>query len=135
MDVVAILGIVIAFGAVIGGNFLEGGHMAALVNTPATVIVIGGTFGAVILQTPLPRLQRAARMLSWVVVPPKVEMQDGIAKLKTWSKTARREGILGLEMNLRREQTNRLAGSRGGNRECQDREDQLDRAPHLRSRS
>lgn len=103
MDVFALLGIVIAFGAVIGGNFLEGGHMASLVNAPATVIVIGGTFGAVILQTPWPRLQRAARMLSWVVVPPKVEMHDGISKLKGWSKTARREGILGLENILERE--------------------------------
>ena len=45
------------------------------------------------------------------------------------------EGILGLEMNLRREQTNRLAGSHDGNRDCQDREDQLDQAPHLRSQS
>ena len=35
--------------AIIGGSMLEGGQLAALLDTPAGVIVLGGTLGAVIL--------------------------------------------------------------------------------------
>ncbi|NJN51037.1 MAG: flagellar motor protein [Gammaproteobacteria bacterium] len=103
MDIVAIVGVCIAFAAVVGGNFLEGGQIAALVNTPAGVIVIGGTLGAVVLQTPGARLKRAVQVLRWVFVPPKEPMRDGIEKMMTFSNTARREGLLGLENLLERE--------------------------------
>ncbi len=103
MDIVAIIGVCIGFAAVIGGNFLEGGQLVALVNTPAGVIVIGGTLGAVVLQTPGTRLKRAAGMLRWVFVPPKQAMRDGIEKMMTFSTTARRDGLLGLENLAERE--------------------------------
>jgi len=53
MDLLSILGILVALGAILGGNALDGGHMDALANGPALVIVVGGTLGAVMLQTPL----------------------------------------------------------------------------------
>ena len=71
MDLLAILGAVIAFGAIIGGNFLEGGQLAALLDGPAAVIVIGGTLGAVILQTPYRRLKRSLEMIRWILFPPR----------------------------------------------------------------
>ena len=46
MDVLSLIGIILAFVAIIGGNFLEGGHLGALANGPAALIVLGGTFGA-----------------------------------------------------------------------------------------
>ena len=39
MDVLSILGVIIALAAIIGGNALEGGHIDALINGPALVIV------------------------------------------------------------------------------------------------
>ncbi len=51
MDILSIVGIVLALAAIIGGNVLEGGHIDSLINGPAMVIVIGGTVGAVLLQT------------------------------------------------------------------------------------
>ncbi len=103
MDIVAIIGVCIAFGAVVGGNYLEGGQLAGLINTPAGVIVIGGTLGAVILQTPGARLKHAATLLRWVFVPPRQSIREGIEKLMGFSNTARREGLLGLENLLERE--------------------------------
>ena len=97
MDVLALLGVVIAFGAVISGNFLEGGQLAALANAPAAIIVIGGTLGAVMLQTPYKRLKRAAQLLSWVAVPPKLGMEASITRMTEWSRTSRKQGLLGLE--------------------------------------
>ena len=46
MDILSIIGVILAFVAIIGGNYLEGGHASALLNGPAALIVIGGTLGA-----------------------------------------------------------------------------------------
>lgn len=97
MDFVAIIGVAIAFAAIIGGNILEGGQLSALINTPAGIIVVGGTIGAVVLQTPWIRLRHALRILKWIVVPPAPAMRKGLDKMLQWSGTARKEGLLGLE--------------------------------------
>jgi chemotaxis protein MotA len=51
MDVLSIIGVIVAFAAIIGGNFLEGGGIGTLLNGSAAFIVIGGTVGAATLQT------------------------------------------------------------------------------------
>ena len=48
MDVLSLIGIIMAFVAIIGGNFLEGGHLGALANRPAALIVLGGVIGLVV---------------------------------------------------------------------------------------
>ncbi|WP_324614455.1 motility-associated protein, partial [Pseudomonas syringae] len=53
MDVLSLIGLILAFVAIIGGNFLEGGHLGALLNGPAALIVLGGTLGASLLQSPM----------------------------------------------------------------------------------
>ena len=97
MDTLAIMGAVIAFAAIVGGNYLEGGQVGALLNTPAVVIVIGGTVGAVMLQTPYARLRRAAVLSRWVFNPPRPQFAQSIAQICEWSRRTRKEGLLGLE--------------------------------------
>jgi len=97
MDILSILGVILGFAAVIGGNYLEGGHMSALVNIPAAVIVIGGTLGAAMLQTPMPAMRRAGQSLNWILVPPGQVFSHGVDKVVAWAMTARKEGLLGLE--------------------------------------
>ena len=97
MDLLSIIGVAIAFAAILGGNWLEGGHLDTLANGPAMVIVLGGTIGAVLLQTPLQIFLRSMRMLGMVFVPPKRALQATIDKLVDWSKIARKDGLLGLE--------------------------------------
>ena len=46
MDALSFFGITLAFVALVGGNFLEGGELASLVNVPAALLVFGGTLGA-----------------------------------------------------------------------------------------
>ncbi len=103
MDILALLGVVIAFAAVVGGNFLEGGQIGALLDAPAAVIVIGGTLGAVILQTPYARLRRALQMVRWIVLPPTRDLQGTIEKMSKWSQRSRKEGLLGLENVINKE--------------------------------
>ena len=97
MDLLSFIGVAIAFAAILGGNWLEGGHLDTLANGPAMVIVLGGTIGAVLLQTPLQIFLRSMRMLGMVFVPPKRALQATIDKLVNWSKIARKDGLLGLE--------------------------------------
>lgn len=97
MDILSIIGVILAFVAIIGGNYLEGGHVGALLNGPAAIIVIGGTLGAAFIQTPLPIFKRSLVIVRWIFVPPQLRMQEGIVRIIEWSTTARKEGLLGLE--------------------------------------
>lgn len=97
MDMLSLVGLVMAFVAIIGGNYLEGGHVGALINGPAALIVFGGTFGAALLQTPVSHFKRAIQIIGWVMFPPNVNMPDAINRVIGWSMTARKDGLLGLE--------------------------------------
>ncbi len=97
MDYFSILGVIVALAAIIGGNALEGGHIDALLNGPALVIVFGGTIGAILLQTPMSIFIHAMRQAGSVFVPPKHKIQPAIKKMVKWSNVARKEGLLGLE--------------------------------------
>lgn len=97
MDILSIIGVVLALAAIIGGNVLEGGHIDSLINGPAMVIVIGGTVGAILLQTPVTVFIHALRVAGSVFIPPKLDMNVAIDKLVAWGNIARREGLLGLE--------------------------------------
>ncbi|MBC3420385.1 MULTISPECIES: flagellar motor protein [unclassified Pseudomonas] len=97
MDVLSVIGLILAFVAIVGGNFLEGGHVGALLNGPAGLIVIGGTLAAALLQSPLSAFKRALQILRWIFFPPRVDLAGGIDRVVNWSLTARKEGLLGLE--------------------------------------
>ncbi|EJM60763.1 MULTISPECIES: flagellar motor protein [Pseudomonas] len=97
MDVLSLIGIIMAFVAIIGGNYLEGGHLGALANGPAALIVLGGTIGAALLQSPMSAFKRAMQILAWILFPPRVDLAGGIDRVVNWSLTARKEGLLGLE--------------------------------------
>ncbi|MFP5344712.1 MAG: flagellar motor protein, partial [Gammaproteobacteria bacterium] len=97
MDILTLIGTALAFIAILGGQALEGGHLSSLLNGPAILIVLGGTVGAILIQTPLVIFLRSLKMVSWIVLPPKQQSKAAIEKIVKWSNTARKEGLLGLE--------------------------------------
>lgn len=97
MDILSLIGLLLGAAAIVVGQYLEGGHLSSLVNGPAILIVLGGTFGAVMLQSPFATFIRGIRMLSWTFLPPRVHHQEAIDKIVSWSHIARKEGLLGLE--------------------------------------
>ena len=97
LDFLSFLGIVIALLAVVGGNWLEGGHIDSLVNGPAMLIVVGGTVGAILLQTPVQVFVHALRLSGRVFMPTRMDMGETLLKIVQWSNIARKEGLLGLE--------------------------------------
>ena len=66
MDKLSFLGLFVALGAIALGYSMEGGVLSALFNGPALVIVIGGTLGAVMLQSPVSTFTKALRLSHWV---------------------------------------------------------------------
>ena len=70
MDYLSFIGVDIGFVVIFGGNWLERGHLAMVANGPARSIVLGGSIGAVLLQTPMQLFLRSMRMLGMVFLPP-----------------------------------------------------------------
>jgi len=97
MDILSFLGLIIGFGAIIGGQYLEGGHIDSIMNAVALLIVFGGTLGAVMLQTPLNTFVRALKMLTWVFFPPQYSAEEVLDKILNWNQIARKEGLFKLE--------------------------------------
>ncbi|NOR69156.1 MAG: flagellar motor protein [Methylomarinum sp.] len=97
MDILSIIGVLLGFIAIVGGNFLEGGHLASLINLPALLIVFGGTLGATLLHFPSKVIFHSIKILWLIVSPRKLLLSDQIKKVVRWSALARKEGLLGLE--------------------------------------
>jgi chemotaxis protein MotA len=100
MDRLSPLGLLVSLAAILGGQALEGGHLLSLVQVTAFLIVIGGTLGAVMLQSPPATFLLGLRLLPWVVQPPKADFRSQMLRLVEWSGVARRGGLLALEARL-----------------------------------
>ncbi len=97
MDRISVAGLLVGLLAIVGGQILEGGHVGSLAQPTALLIVVGGTLGAVMLQSPLATFTRGLRMARWVWFPPVVNHQQVIQQISNWSQVSRREGLLALE--------------------------------------
>jgi chemotaxis protein MotA len=97
VDKISLAGLVLGLIAILGGQMLEGGHVGSLVQPTALLIVLGGTLGAVLLQSPFHVFKRGVLMAKWVWVPPVIEQKRMIDQILTWSQQSRREGLLALE--------------------------------------
>lgn len=97
LDLLSVIGVIIGFAAILGGNFMEGGTLSALLNLPAFLIVFGGTIGAASLQVPMPTLKKAVNCLRSIFIAHDVPFAEGIKRVVRWAMTARKEGLLGLE--------------------------------------
>jgi chemotaxis protein MotA len=67
------------------------------INAPSALIVVGGTFGAVLINYPISDLLGVSGVVKNVFFQKDLKVSNVIEKLVDMSKTARREGILALE--------------------------------------
>jgi chemotaxis protein MotA len=100
MDFNSIIGIIVALTAVVGGQALEGGHPGSLVQFTALSVVLGGTLGAVLLQSPVRQFLLGVKMSRWVLTPPLVDAGALIEHITIWGATARKEGLLALDSHI-----------------------------------
>ncbi len=103
MDLLSLTGLVLALFAVLVGAVLKGAGIMALLSAAAFMIVVVGTIAAICIQTPWAVMRRALAIFSWVVRPPAADGRSMIAKIVEWSNSARKQGLLGLEPQIARE--------------------------------
>ncbi|MET0339367.1 MAG: flagellar motor protein [Polyangiales bacterium] len=97
MDVGSLIGLLLGLGAILVGNALEGGHLSALLQPTALLIVGGGTIGATLLGNPLPVFVRAVKALRTVFIDESRDVDRLITEIVGYAQLARREGIIALE--------------------------------------
>lgn len=103
MDILSLIGLVLAACAVLIGSILKGAGVKALLSGAAFMIVVVGTIASICVQTPIDVMKRAMKILPWVFRPPSVERALLIRKMVEWSNIARKQGLLGLEPIIQKE--------------------------------
>lgn len=101
MDIMTVVGMVIAIGAIVGGQALEGGHIGSILQLTAFIIVMGGTFGAICVQNPLSVVIKGFASLSLALFEPKNHAKEHIAQIVDLANTSRKQGLLALEGKLK----------------------------------
>ena len=92
-----LLGMIVAFVCIVGGNIWEGGHFESLLGGPAAAIVVGGTIGAVLVQFPLETVKAAMSSVSLTFKKQGGDPAKLVDEIVNYANLARREGILALE--------------------------------------
>ena len=96
-DMATISGIALAMGGIIGGLLLEKGSIQDLAQFTAALIVLGGTFGAVLVTMPMATVIRAFRGLGEVFFETASDTAATIDSLIQYATKARKQGIVSLE--------------------------------------
>ncbi len=97
MDRLSVFGIFLALASIVGGFFIEGGGLSALVQLSSLVVVLGGTVGAVMFQSSSALFIDAIKMARLAFYPPKFDVNEGIERVSDWASKARQKGFLVLE--------------------------------------
>jgi len=101
LDIATIVGMVLALGAILGGQVLEGGHLDSIMQLTAFVIVIGGTIGAICVQNPLSVVLKGASLLKLGITNPKHDNKGTITTIIDLANISRKQGLLALEGKLK----------------------------------
>jgi chemotaxis protein MotA len=96
-DLATIAGLALAALGIVGGLLLEGGEISDIAQLTAAIIVLGGTFGAVLINTPLATFLGAMRRLVAVFFEPSTHGPALLDKLVGYATRARKAGVVSLE--------------------------------------
>lgn len=97
MDRLALPAVLLGLGVIALALWLEGGHLQSLMNGPAVLIVVGGSFIATLVQSPWGRFTRWLNLCRWLVTPPRQDLDALSDNLQYWSQQCRNQGLLALE--------------------------------------
>ncbi|MBO8127205.1 MAG: motility protein A [Firmicutes bacterium] len=96
MDISTIIGIVAGLGLVLYG-ISDGGNLASFINIPSLAIVLGGTFGALMVQYPLDMVLKLPKITKHAFRTKSWSPSELITLMVGLAQKARREGLLALE--------------------------------------
>ena len=101
MDLASLGGLIIGLGFVILAYLLEGGKISAILQLPAIMLVIGGTIGASMVTTSFETIRNAPSYLKIAFFGKPMDPRETIDRIVHMAERARRDGILGLEGDLK----------------------------------
>lgn len=97
MDIATIIGLLLGFGAIIGGQILEGGHISALIQPTAALIILGGTIGATFVSFPMENLLQGLKDVRKTFIPTNNDHEAVIHDMIGYAAKARKNGLISLE--------------------------------------
>jgi chemotaxis protein MotA len=97
VDLVSIIGILLAVGAILGGQAIEGGSIGSISQPTAAIIVLGGTIGATLVMFPAAHIKRALKDMKRVFIAGHADGAAMVASIVEFAHKARREGIVAIE--------------------------------------
>jgi chemotaxis protein MotA len=100
IDLATIGGLVLAAAGILGGLLLDGGKLSDVRQVTAAMIVLGGTFGAVMITTPLSVLLSAVKKLPLVFFDRAVSSTAVVEEILEYATRARKNGIVSLEADI-----------------------------------
>jgi len=103
MDLTSIIGIFFGIFCILLGQMMEGGNMGQLMQVTAAFIVFGGTAGAVILSFPMEDLLQSLKETKLVFLTGPVNYEAVIEKVMNYAQKARKEGVISLESDAKKE--------------------------------
>src|SRR5438105_4123637 len=99
----SIIGIVVVFGAIVGGYLMEHGHLAVLMQPAELVIIFGAAIGTVLIANPLPVVIKMVKMILAVFGGNKFSKPFYLENLKMLNEIfsyARKSGMAKLESDV-----------------------------------
>lgn len=96
-DLGTIGGVVLALAGIVGGLLLEGGELRDITQITAAIIVLGGTFGAVLINTPLPIVVGALGRVRSIFFEKAQPYSEVLEQMIEYATKARKAGLMALE--------------------------------------
>lgn len=96
MDLASLIGLIGAIGVIVGA-MISGGGLGPFVDVPSLLIVVGGTFFAVMYTTPLPVFLGSFGAMAKAFLPPVKKQDQLIVRMVELAAMARKDGMMALE--------------------------------------
>ena len=100
MDISTIIGLVMGFGLILLAMAFGGSGLTIYIDLNSFLMVIGGSFAAMMISNPLSRVLGLSKIMNHVFRIPNYELEKTISTLVNFSERARREGLLALEDDI-----------------------------------
>ena len=100
MKAASAIGILLACVLIAVGATMEGSDIMAVLNLPAILIVLGGTFGATMASSGMDAMKRLPALYKTVFSPPDLDLNGRVQELVGYAEKARRDGLLALDQQL-----------------------------------
>ncbi len=100
MDLGTIIGILSGIALVLVTIITGGAGLANYISVQSVIVVVGGSFSAMLVANPLSRMLGIAKYIKIAMQTPDWQEEKIISDLVAFSERARREGLLALEDNL-----------------------------------